>query len=390
MSETNPKVVIVGISQTPVGELWDFSLRDLAVKAVLAARKDGGGLKPDVLYIGNVLAATGSHQANLGALITEYAGLVGTEGMTVEAADASGGAALRLAYTAILSGMVDVAMAVGVEKYTDVLGSQTNSLTAQMLDADYEATEGLTPVSQSALLMRRYMHENNVPREALAGFPMIAHANGANNPNAMYRKALKLETYLKSGMIADPINLFDVAPYADGAAAVLLTRADLLPPDFHQPLVRIAGASLIVDRLAVHDREDPLFFSAAALSVIKACEQAGIQPEEVDFFEYADISTLHAILSLEAAGFAPRGKGWKLGNDGSLSLTGSLPVATLGGYKARGHPLGASGIYQAVEATQQLRGQAGASQVPNAKRGMIQSLGGPASTAVTHILERIA
>lgn len=388
MTSKKPQIVIAGIGQTKVGELWDVSLRDLAVQAVMAARKDAGGLKPTAIYVGNTLASAGSHQANLGALIAEYAGLIGAEGITVEAADASGAAALRMAYTAVLSGQVDVAIAVGVEKFTDVIGSQFDSLTAQMLDTDYEASAGLTPVSQAALLLQRYMYDNNVPREALAAFPLIAHANAVNNPNAMFRKAIKLETYLKAGMISDPINLFDVAPYADGAAAVLLTRADLLPPDMPNPLIEIVGASLIIDRLAIHDRKDPMAFTAASISASNAMTQAGITLEEVDFFEYADITTLHAILSLEAIGAAPRGEGWRLGIEGSLALDGKLPVATLGGFKARGHPLGASGVYQAVEAVLQLRRQAGASQVKDARIGMIQCLGGPASTAVTHVLKR--
>ena len=388
MTHQNPEVVIVGIGQTPVGEHWHTSLRSSAVQALLAARQDAAGLKPDVIYISNVLAATASHQANLGALITENAGLLGVEGLTVEAADASGAAALRLAYTAILSGMVDVAMALGVEKFTDVIGPESESFTAQMLDADHEASEGLTPLSQSALLLQRYLYEYDVPREALGTFPIVAHANAVNNPNAMYHKAIKPEAYAHAALAADPLNMFDVAPYADGAAAVLLTRADKLPDNLLSHPVRISGASLMVDRLALHDREEPLIWSAAALSIQRACQQAGIQADDVDFFEYADITTLHAILSLEAAGFAPRGEGWKMAEEGKLNLNGKLPVATMGGFKGRGHPLGASGIYQAVEAVLQLRGQAGANQVPNAQRGLIQCLAGPASTAVTHVLER--
>lgn len=389
MGEQYPEVAIVGIGQTPVGLLWEISLRDLAVQAVQAARKDAGMLKPDVIYIGNMLAATASHQANLGALVTEYAGLGGAEGTTVEAAEASGAAALRLAYTAVRSGMVDCAMALGVEKFTDVTGSDLDNFIARSLDAEYEATEGLTPVSQAALLMQRYVHEYQPTREALAGFPMVAHANGAHNPYAMYRKAISREAYLRSGMVAEPLNMFDVAPYADGAAAVLLTRSDRLPDTLLNPPVLIAGASLVVDRLAVHDREDPLFWTGAALSVQRACEQAGITAGEVDFFEYADISTLHAILALEAACFAPRGEGWKWGMEGALGLTGGLPAATLGGYKARGHALGASGVYSAVEAVLQLRGQAGAAQVADAQVGMIQGLGGMAATTVTHVLKRM-
>jgi len=389
MTENKPEVVIVGIGQTPVGEHWETSLRDLAVQAVQAARADAGGLRPEGLYVGNMLAASASHQANLGALISEYSGMVGIEGVTVEAAEASGGAALRLAYTAILSGMVDVAMAIGVEKYTDVVGSELDGFVAQMLDADYEAAEGLTPIAQAGLLMQRYIHEYQPTREALATFPMIAHANGVNNPNAMFRRAIKADTYLNAALSSDPFNMFDIAPYADGSAAVILTRSDKLPKNLPNQPVRISGASIMIDRLALHDREDPLFWSAAARSVERACAQAGVSPDTMDFFEYSDITTLHAILSLEAAGFANRGEGWRLGLDGYLALNGKLPVATMGGYKARGHALGATGIYQAVEAVTQLRGQAGDSQIPGAKRGMIQCLAGPASTAITHILEKV-
>jgi len=306
----------------------------------------------------------------------------------VEAADASGGAALRMAYMAVASGMVDVAAAVGVEKATDVLGSDIESLSTRNLDADFEANEGQTPVGQAALLMQRYLHENQFPREASAAFPVIAHANAVNNPHAMYPKAIKPESYLKSGLVNDPFNLYDIAPLGDGAAAVVLTRAELLPKGLAHAPVRLAGSSLVVDRLALHDRQDPLFFEAAAVSVQRACLKAGISLADVDFFEYSDITTLHAILSLEAAGFAQRGQGWKLASDGNLLLTGSLPVATLGGHKARGNPLGAAGVYQAVEACLQLRGEAGGSQVPHARFGMIQSLAGTGSTAVTHILER--
>jgi len=353
-----------------------------------AAIKDAGGLQPQAIFVGNMLAASASHQANLGALLCEWAGLKGAEGTTAEAADASGGAALRMAYTAIRSGMVDVALAVGVEKATDVLDSDIDSLSVRTLDSDYEAAEGLTPIGQAALLMQRYIYENQVNREALAAFPMLAHANALNNPHAMYRKPLALETYLKAAMLAEPFNLYDIAPLADGAAAVLLARREVVPQNLNHPLVRIAGSSLVTDRFALHDRNDPLFFEAAAVSVQRACQQAGITPAQADFFEYADITTLHAVLSLEAAGLTPRGHGWRLAFDHARWQKQPLPVATLGGHKARGNPLGAAGVYQAVEACLQLRGEAGASQVPQARIGMIQALAGTGSTAVTHILVR--
>lgn len=381
-------LVITGLAASNVGELWDVSLRDLAARVMLDAIADGGGLKPNSVFVGNMLASSASHQANLGSLLCEYANLTGAEGVTAEAAEASGGAAIYLACNAVRSGMVDVALAIGVEKVTDVVDENIAAAIAKSLDADYEASQGLTPISQAALLMQRYQFENKFPREALAGFAMIAHANAAGNPRAMYRKAISEASYNRAGMVADPLNLFDVAPYADGAAAVVITRRSMAPKDLKHPLVKIASSSLITDRLAIHDRVDPLFFEAAAVSVQKACQKAGVTVADVDFFEYADNTTLHAILSLEAAGFAPRGQGWKLASDGSLTRTGNLPVASMGGHKARGFPLGAAGVFQVVEAALQLRNEAGDCQIHGVKRGMVQTLGGTASTAVTHILER--
>jgi acetyl-CoA C-acetyltransferase len=168
----------------------------------------------------------------------------------------------------------------------------------------------------------------------------------------------------------------------------VLTRAELLP-GFQQPLVRIGGSSLVTDTLALHDRPDPLVFQAASSSVQRACQKARIAPVQIDFFELYDAFSIYTALSLEAAGFAEQGSGWRLAEDGQLSLQGSLPISTMGGLKARGNPGGATGIYQAVEAVLQLRGQAGASQIPDARRAMIQCLGGPASSAATHILEAI-
>jgi len=204
----------------------------------------------------------------------------------------------------------------------------------------------------------------------------------------MFQKAVKLETYQKAEMVSEPINMFDVAPNADGAAALVLTRRGLLPSGFSHPLVRIAGSASACDRLALHDRPDPLAFHAARITVEKALKQAGASLEQVSLFEYHDAYSIYAALSLEAVGFARRGQGWKLAQDGAIALTGRIPCATLGGLKARGNPGGATGVYQAVEAATQLRGQAGANQVGEARYAIVQSLGGPASTAVAHILER--
>jgi acetyl-CoA C-acetyltransferase len=330
-----------------------------------------------------MLAANLSRQAHLGALLADYAGLTGIEAETVEAGGASGGAALRQGYLAIASGLVDVALVAGVEKFTDVIGPDQEAALATLTDADYEAVHGLTLTAQAALLTRRYMYENHVPAEGLAGFPLTAHANGAGNKNAM-------DAYQKAEPVSEPLNIFDVAPNADGAAALVLTRRELLPKGFPHPVVRLAASTIASDTLSLAERSDTLWFNAAQASVEQVFQKAGISREQVDLFEYYDAFSIFAPLSLEAAGFAKRGKGWKMAGDGSIALTGQLPCATLGGLKARGNPGGATGVYQAVEAAMQVRGQAGANQIAGARYALIQCLGGPASIAVTHLLESMA
>jgi len=384
------EVVIAGIGQVPVGEHWDISMRSLAARAILSARKDAGGLKPQALYAGNFLGPMVSHQSNLGTLLAQNAGLEGVEAFTIEAAGASGAGAFRMGYLAVASGYVDVALVVGVEKYTDMIGPGLEHYVGMGMDYDYELMQGLTTTSQAALLMQRYLYESGARREAFAEFALLAHANGAHNPNAMYRKAIKPEAYGRAEIVSSPLNMFDIAPYADGAAAVILTRSELVQPVELEKMVRVIGSSAVIDRLSLHDRPDPLAFEAAGLSVEGACRQAGILPKDVDFFELSDAYSIFAVLSLEAAGFARRGEAWKLAQSGAFGLKGELPVSTMGGLKARGNPLAATGVYQVVEAVQQLRGQAGANQVAGARRALVQSLGGPAATAITHVLERCA
>ena len=382
-------VVIAGIGQTEVGEHWEIGLRELAFAAIQNAVRDAGGLRPQSLFVGNMLAPNLSNQAHLGVLLADYAGLLGIEAVTIEAAGASGGAALRQGYLAVASGLVDVALVVGVEKFTDTVGSDVDAALATTGDADFEAVQGMTPSAQAALLMKRYMHEHNVPSDGFAGFALTAHANAVANPCAMFRKAIKPETYAKAEMVSDPINMFDMAPNADGAAALLLTRREFLPSHWNGPLVKITGSASASDTLALHDRKDMLYFNTAQLSAGKAMKQAGVLLDDIHLFEYHDMFSIYAALELEAVGFAIKGRGWKLAADGDIGLKGRIPSATMGGMKARGFPGGAAGVYQAVDAVTQLRGQAGANQVPGAKTALIQSLGGPASTAVSHVLQAV-
>jgi acetyl-CoA C-acetyltransferase len=382
-------VIIAGIGQTPVGEHWEIGLRDLALAAIEEAVRDSDGLKPQALFVGNMLAPNLSNQAHLGALLADYAGLGGIEAVTTEAAGASGGAAIRQGYLAVKSGMIDVALVVGVEKFTDRVGPEVEAAASTTSDSDFEAVQGLTPTAQAALLMRRYVHEFNVPPAGFAGFAVTAHANGAGNPNAMYRKPIKLDAYTQSPTANPPLNQYDIAPNADGAAAVILTRREFLHGQSQPPPVRIAGSASAADTLALHDRKDVLNFECCGISTARALTRAALTIGDIDFFEYHDSYSIYAALALESAGLAEVGAGWKLAAEDEISLHGRIPTATMGGLKARGFPGGATGVYQAVEATLQLQGRAGKNQLDRANRALIQSVGGPASTVVSHILEKV-
>jgi acetyl-CoA C-acetyltransferase len=379
------EVFIAGIGITPVGEHWELSLGNLSARALLAAIKDSGGIRAQALYVGNYLASTMSGQANLGTLIADNAGLGHIETFTAEAGEASGAAALHMGYLAVRSGYVNAAMVIGIEKYTDMVGTEVEGLVSYSMDSDFEATEGLTPVGQAGMLMSRYLGSSRAPREAFASLPLLAHANAVHNPNALYRKAISGEIYDKAPALALPLNLFDAAPYADGAAALLLVNDDLARS---QNLVRVAASNVVIDALALHDRPDPLAFSAVTLSVQKALSQAEIDWDAIDMFELWDAYSIFGTLTIEACGLAARGEGWRWLQENDLTPKGKLPLLTMGGNKARGFPLAAAGVYQAAEAVLQLRGHAGANQVAGAKTALIQAFGGPASTVITHILKK--
>ncbi len=376
-------IFVAGLGLTPAGEHWGSSLRELALNAVHAAQAapDAPDLKPEALFVGNMLAGELSHQEHLGALIADFAGLRGIEAVTVEAAGASGGAALRQAVLAVGSGMIDTALVVGVEKMTDTVGAGAVAATATAADSDWEAAQGVTPTALAALIMRRYMHEHGVELKDFAGFSVNAHANARTNPNAMFHNLITPESYVQAGMVSEPVNLFDMAPECDGAAALLISAKP--------SAVRVAASAMATEALAVHDRRDLLTFEAARLAADKAYQLAGVGPDQISVFELHDAFTVFAALSLEANGFAERGQGWRLAQDGAIARTGRIPISTFGGLKARGNPGGATGLYQAAEVVLQLLDQAGPNQVPNAQCGMAQCLGGAGATAVTHIFEKV-
>ena len=380
-------VAIIGIGQVMIGELWDKSLRMIAADALQNAVADAGlETAPEALYVSNMMAARLSNQAHLGALVADHIGWTGIEATTVEAACASGGMAFQQAIRAIASGYIDVAAVCGVEKMTDATMSQITASLATAADADFEGVHGASFVGLNALIMRRYMYEYGTPHEAFAPFAINAHANAVNNPNAMFKNKVSVEQYKRAPMVADPINLYDSSPICDGAAAVILCPLDRVADLSTRQPVRVLGSASATDTLALSDRAHMLTLGAARKSAAKAYQQAGMTPEDMDVFELHDAFSIMAVLSLEAAGFADAGCGVELGQNGDITVGGRVPICTMGGLKGRGHPVGATGVYELVDLVTQLRGEAGKNQVAGASVGMTQNIGGTGSTVVTHIL----
>ncbi len=383
------EVAVIGMGQTPINEHWNVSLRELAAQALHNAAFDAGIERPDALYVANMLATRLSNQAHLGALIADHARWRGIEATTIEAACASGGMAFQMGVRAIASGMVDVVAVCGVEKMTDETTSSITSGLATASDADYEGAHGASFVALNALIMRRYMHEYKVPHEPFGAFSINAHKNAANNPNAMFRRPITQAVYNRAPMIADPINLYDSSPICDGASALILAPLDMAR-SMGKPIIRVLGSATATDTIGLADRANPLALEAATNSAEKAFQQAKINRDSIDLFEVHDAFSIMAALSLEATGFAERGCAVFQARDGDFAIDGRLPISTMGGLKGRGHPVGATGVYELVDLVTQLRGMAGENQVKDATIGMTQNIGGTGATIVTHILGREA
>jgi acetyl-CoA C-acetyltransferase len=380
------QVAIIGIGQTAIEEAWDRSLREMAGEASLNALHDAGRETADGLFVGNMMSGIINSQNNLGALIADWVGLRGAEAAKVEAACGSGGAALRSGLMAVASGELDTALVVGVEKMTDRHPHEVTAALATAADADYEVDMGVSFVGLNAMIMRRYMHEYGWKHADFAPFAINSHANALHNPYARLHQKITVEDFEKSAMIATPINLLDASPTGDGAAAVYLVPAESLEAE--TPRMLIAASAAATDTIAIHNRPEPLFLTAAYKSARDAYRQAGLKPEDIHVFELHDAFTIMCALSLEACGFAERGKGVQLALDGEIGPKGRVPICTRGGLKARGHPVGATGVYQVVELVQQLRGECGPTQVEDATIGMAQNIGGSGATIITHIVKK--
>jgi len=381
-------VSIIGVGMTKFGERWDKGLRDLmaeaGVKAILDAGVDGPDI--DAVYGGCMSAGRLTGQEHIGALIADQSGLNPIPATRVEAACASGGLALREAILDIRAGEHDIVIAGGVEKMSDVAISQVATTLGGAADFEWESNFGATFPALYALLARRHMHEYATTEEQMAAVAVKNHKNGALNPYAQYQYKVTVEQVMNSAPVAEPLKLLDCSPVTDGAAAVILARNEVAKKYTDTP-IKIISTAQASDALSLHDRASLTELKATQFAAKQAFEKAKLKPKDIDIAEVHDCFTIAEILAIEDLGFFKKGMGGKATVDGLTKRGGRVSVNTSGGLKACGHPVGATGIKQAVEVAWQLRGDAGKRQV-DCEIGLTHNVGGTGATCVIHIMSR--
>ncbi len=382
------RIAIINYGLTKVEKHWKKSLRELFGEAAKAALVDAKVPNIDALIVGNMCASDLSDQNNIGGLLADYIGISPCPAYRVEAACGSGGAAILAGFSAVASGMSDIVMVGGVEKLSDGVGGNTTLALGKAADADYELFFGSSFVSLNALIMNQYMHTYHTPREAFADFAVLMHKNGSKNPYAQLPFEISRETVMNSDRIADPITLFDCAPVGDGAAALIICPLDDAPK-YSDSFVEIAGIAGATDTIDVASRADMLSLNSTVVAADKAYKMAKIAPGDIDVAEIHDTFTITGALSLEDLGLCERGKFAKLLEDGAFEPGGTVAINPSGGLKSRGHPVGATGVYQAAEVTMQLLGKADRMQVQEAELGLTQNLGGSGSSSFVSVLRRV-
>ncbi|HXY56150.1 MAG TPA: beta-ketoacyl synthase N-terminal-like domain-containing protein [Nitrososphaerales archaeon] len=382
-----PKAYVASAGLTPISDRWESSILDLAVEAARGALKRSPVGRPDQVIVGNMFSAVGARQEHLGAMVASGLGLSGTPAFKVEAACSSGGSAFNVGYNLVRSGAIDSALVVGVEKMRDLEPEEVSAALAMAESAEYTQFVGATFAALNGLLARYYMEEMDVTRDELSSIPVIDHTNAVTAPHAQFRKAITPEVVSRSAMISDPLRLFDCAPVGDGAAAVMIVN-DRAASGAKGKMAEVLGGKMATNDFCVYEREDMLDFKSTRAAFKGAMEQAGLGPRKVSLVEIHDAFSVVGALSLEAMGFSKRGMGSKDAKAGRYGAGSELPINTFGGLKARGHPVGATGVYQIAEAYLQLTDQAGKNQVEGAKYAVTQNIGGVDTTSVVHVFGR--
>ncbi|HET8711089.1 MAG TPA: hypothetical protein VFM32_06925 [Spongiibacteraceae bacterium] len=387
-------VYIIGVGQTPVAKNSQQTPVQLASRAIEDAIASSGIEKEQIgaLFVGNMMSGMLSHQAQLGPIVADHVGLVGVEALAIDAACASGANSARLGFMSVAGGFHDVVVCAGVEVMNHVPRERITEALATGSDWENEGSHGESFISLNARLMQCYIEKYKVDSDLFGYFSINSHANANTNPNAMLHKSMTLDEYRQARVLTAPIKLSDAPPVSDGSAAIILANREVALSAMRRgyPAVRIAASAVATDQLNSRDRWKSVSLPAVGKSSQLAYSQAKVKLSDINFFELHDAYSIIAVLSLEAAGFAEPGKGVELGVNGDIALSGKLPLSTMGGLKARGHPVGATGLYQLIEAYHQLTDNAGVNQVRNCRIGMTQSIGGTGATVVTHLLERVA
>jgi acetyl-CoA C-acetyltransferase len=380
------EVAVIGTGMTRFGELWDSSLRDLCVEAGLKALESAGADKLDSIYIGNMSAGQFVGQEHLGPLMADYLGMAGVPAARVESACASGGMALRSAFFEVASGASDLVLAAGVEKMND--GADVTGVLATASDQEAEVYYGVTFPGLYAMVARAHMEKYGTTVEDMSWVSVKAHRNGARNPNAQFRRLVTLEDVMTSTMVAEPLRMLHCSPVTDGAAAVLLCPLDRAKEFTDRP-VKILASAAATSTLSLTHRKDMADLDVVELSAERAYKMAGLTPGEIHLAEVHDCFAIAEICCYEALGLVERGKGKDAAKDGVTDLGGRIPVNISGGLKSKGHPVGATGIAQAITIVEQLRGEAGESQVEGARVGLAQNMGGSGASSVIHIFQGV-
>jgi len=370
---------------TPVTAGSGRGLTDLFVEAARQALDDSGVDRIDSLYVGNMMSGFLQNQEHLGALMATALGREGVPAYKIEGACASGGVAVNAAVKAVLSGLENVVLVGAVEKMS---GYTTPEVTAGLMMAEDRlkvASTGVTFVGLNAMIAREYMHKYKVTHESLAQFPVHCHQNALDNPKAQFRKKIDVQDVLQSPLVADPLRLLDCSGIGDGAAAIVLAPKDLARKFTDSP-IEVAASTVASDTLSLYQRPTITTFEASRQAYDRAYKQSGVTPKDVDVLEVHDAFSILGVMALEDLGFAKKGSGTQLLDEGECARDGRVPTNSFGGLKARGHPVGASGLYQVAELALQLKNEAGKCQVPGAEVGLAQSVGGIGSTVAIHIL----
>ncbi|MFH1200657.1 MAG: thiolase domain-containing protein [Candidatus Micrarchaeota archaeon] len=383
------KVSIVGAGLSVFGERWDASFRELMFEAASVAIEDAKmeGKDIEAIYGGSMAPGRLIGQEHIGALLADQLGLNPIPSTRVEAACASGGVALRCGYLAIASGMYDIVAVGGVEKMTEVSTEEVSFALGGAGDQEWELFNGATFPALYAMMAKRHMHEYGTTEEQMALCSVKNHANAAHNKFAQYQKPVTLQTVMESGVVADPLKIMDCSPITDGAAAVIMCASDIAKK-YNDTPIEIAASAQASDTLALANRASLTEIAATQIAAKDAFRQAKLTHKDIQVAEVHDCFTIAEIMAIEDLGFFPKGKGGKATQDGETQINARISVNTSGGLKACGHPVGATGVKQAVECVWQLQGRAGGRQVKKVENALAHNVGGSGATAVVHIFKR--